>query len=234
MKKIEIVNDKIWCPKCLQYKNINDFYSFNGSYKRPCKECKVGYQKQYAQENEEHIANYRNFYYQQNKEEIIADQIKRDSERKDEISVYQAEYRQENKVELQTKKNEYKKIKRQNDPSFKLRGLVSNAIFQALKYIGSTKGGSSILQYLPYSMQELKEHLEKQFESWMTWDNWGSYDKDTWDDNNQTTWTWHIDHIIPQAKLLYQSMDEDNFKKCWALENLRPLSAKENIIKGNK
>jgi len=29
-------------------------------------------------------------------------------------------------------------------------------------------------------------------------------------------------------------MEDENFKKCWALENLRPLSAKQNIIEGNR
>jgi len=29
-------------------------------------------------------------------------------------------------------------------------------------------------------------------------------------------------------------MDEENFKKCWTLENLRPLSAKINILNGSK
>jgi hypothetical protein len=27
-------------------------------------------------------------------------------------------------------------------------------------------------------------------------------------------------------------MEDDNFKKCWALNNLRPLSAKQNILDG--
>lgn len=27
-------------------------------------------------------------------------------------------------------------------------------------------------------------------------------------------------------------MEDDNFKRCWALENLRPYSAKQNIIDG--
>lgn len=29
-------------------------------------------------------------------------------------------------------------------------------------------------------------------------------------------------------------MDHPNFQKCWALENLRPLEALENIRKGDK
>jgi len=68
----------------------------------------------------------------------------------------------------------------------------------------------------------------------MTWKNYGSYCVNLWDDNDCSTWTWNIDHIIPQSKLPYISMDDDNFKICWALENLRPLSAKQNLIDGNK
>ncbi len=81
-------------------------------------------------------------------------------------------------------------------------------------------------------MQELKRHLEIQFESWMTWQNRGTYNSQIWDDNNPKTWTWQLDHIIPQSDLPYTSMSDDNFKKCWALENLRPLSSKQNLLDG--
>lgn len=65
----------------------------------------------------------------------------------------------------------------------------------------------------------------------MTWNNYGVH-KNFWNDNDSTTWTWNIDHIIPQADLLYTSMEDENFQKCWALNNLRPLSAKINSIDG--
>lgn len=29
-------------------------------------------------------------------------------------------------------------------------------------------------------------------------------------------------------------MNDDNFKKCWVLENLRPYNAKQNLIDSNK
>jgi len=29
-------------------------------------------------------------------------------------------------------------------------------------------------------------------------------------------------------------MDDPKFRECWSLENIRPLEARENIIKGNK
>ena len=92
--------------------------------------------------------------------------------------------------------------------------------------------GISIIKYLPYSIKELKCYLENKFESWMTWNNWGAYNKYTWIDNDQSTWTWNIDHIIPQSNLPYSLMTDDNFKKCWSLDNLRPLSAKQNVLDG--
>jgi hypothetical protein len=68
----------------------------------------------------------------------------------------------------------------------------------------------------------------------MNWNNYGIYYTNLWNDNDPSTWVWNIDHIIPQSKLPYTSMEDDNFKKCWALDNLRPYSAKQNIIDGNK
>ena len=88
------------------------------------------------------------------------------------------------------------------------------------------------MKYLPYTVQELKEHLEKQFETWMTWDNWGLYSKETWDDAEPATWKWQIDHIIPKSTFKYTSMDSQEFRGCEALSNLRPLSAKQNLIDG--
>jgi hypothetical protein len=99
-------------------------------------------------------------------------------------------------------------------------------IRKSLKKQNSSKFGESILKYLPYTPDELKQYIESKWEPWMTWENHGNitYNKRTW----------HIDHIIPQSKLPFTSMEDEDFQKCWALENLRPLEAFENIKKGNK
>lgn len=88
------------------------------------------------------------------------------------------------------------------------------------------KNKESSLKYLPYSIQELKNHLEYKFEPW------GVYNSDIWNDEDSSTWTWQIDHIIPQSNLPYTSLSDNNFVKCWSLSNLRPYSAKQNIIDG--
>ncbi len=109
---------------------------------------------------------------------------------------------------------------------------MSYFIWKGLKSSGSTKKGESCLSYLDYSIDELKEYLESQFETWMTWENHGNYDKKTWKDDDLMTWTWQIDHVTPQSDLPYVSMNDENFKKCWSLVNLRPLSAKQNNLDG--
>lgn len=66
----------------------------------------------------------------------------------------------------------------------------------------------------------------------MTWGNHGKYIPAEWDDNDANTWKWQIDHIIPQSTFKYKSMKDEEFIKCWSLNNLRPLSAKQNCIDG--
>ena len=128
-------------------------------------------------------------------------------------------------LELTNLKQRKKYSKRKDDPVFRLRNSVSCTVNQALKKQFSCKK-SSTFKKLPYSVLELRQHLENLFEPWMSWNNYGKYSS-----NNET---WNIDHIIPQSLLPYSSMEEENFKKCWDLSNLRPLKSIENIRKSNK
>ena len=116
-------------------------------------------------------------------------------------------------------RNNYEKEKRLKDPAYKLRIHLSTKIREAIKKNNSFKG-SSILKHLPYTLEQLIIHLENQFDNKMNWENHGSY--------------WHIDHIIPQKSLPFDCLESENFKKCWALENLRPLEKTENLKKGSK
>ncbi|HLG28368.1 MAG TPA: hypothetical protein VI423_11325, partial [Paenisporosarcina sp.] len=49
------------------------------------------------------------------------------------------------------------------DPTFRLRKAASKAIRCALKRAGGSKHGDSILQHLPYTLAELKTHIESQW-----------------------------------------------------------------------
>jgi len=43
-----------------------------------------------------------------------------------------------------------------------------------------------------------------------------------------------VDHIIPISVWDFDRPEQINFKRCWALKNLRLLPKKENRIKHNK
>ncbi len=144
-------------------------------------------------------------------------------------------------IHLDEKKNikyqsskKWRKEKIHSDPYFKLRNAVSNSVNCYLKKSLSSKNNQSTISFLPYSIDDLKNYLESQFESWMNWNNWGNYRRNSWNDNDPSTWTWQIDHIIPHSNFKYQSMTDSSFIDCWSLKNLRPLSSKKNILKGAK
>jgi len=113
------------------------------------------------------------------------------------------------------------------DPHRKLRQTISNQIRKAIKSNNSNKNNNSITKYLPYTISELKKHIENLWEPWMMWENYGGR-------ANDTRKTWWIDHIIPQSSFIYQSMEDKDFLECWSLSNLRPLEKIANIKKGNK
>lgn len=212
------------CKKCHLTKDENEFYvaSWDATKRRAtCIAC----HKAYHVDNLDTIRMQRKKFREENKE-IISAQNKTDKRR--------AQNRACNlKRRLAGKVKVWEKNKKKNDPAFRLRKYLSSKINRALKG-DSTKKYMSFLKYVPYTMEQLKEHIEKQFESWMTWNNQGPYRVSTWDDTDKSTWTWQLDHIIPQSDLPYISMTDENFKKCWALENLRPLDAKRNLIEGTQ
>lgn len=72
-------------------------------------------------------------------------------------------------------------------------------------------------ELLGCSIKELKEHLENQFTSGMSWDNYGQ---------------WHIDHIVPCAVFDLSKASEQ--KKCFHYSNLQPLWKADNIRKKDK
>ena len=118
-------------------------------------------------------------------------------------------------------KRRYKKIK--EDPQLRLRSRVSSLVVCRLKKRLISKKGKSTFSFLPYTIDDLKRHLEKQFEHWMNWKNWGV-----------GVGCWSIDHIKPDSGFDYKSVEDKEFQKCWALKNLRPMDAIENIKKSAK
>jgi len=209
------------CSKCGELKPLELFQKGRAQ----CKPCRDAYHAEYRKKNKEKINAGMKAYYESNQAEIKRKHKEYRENNKDKISKSNKEWRSKDSSKEYSRayKREWQRERLAKDPAFKLRRNVSRLINFKIN-----KNSKSSFKYLPYTVQELKAHLESQFEDWMTWDNWGKYRVDSWNDNDKSTWTWQVDHIICQADLPYDSMEHPNFKKCWALSNLRPYSAKQN------
>ncbi len=99
---------------------------------------------------------------------------------------------------------------------FILRSVMGSHIRKSLR---GNKNGSPWELLVGYTVTDLKKHLQRQFGPGMSWNNYGE---------------WHIDHIIPINAFNFNSSDDMDFKRCWALKNLQPLWAHENRIKWDR
>lgn len=122
-----------------------------------------------------------------------------------------------------------------------MRQDISSSIWRELNLIHLTKNSTSCMEFVSFaSISILWEHLETLFSHpdnltpdgkvWMTKENRGCYNVAIWNDNDPTTWRWQLDHIVPQS--LFDFSVPEQIKKCWSLENLRPYSAKQNVLDG--
>lgn len=214
-KKTGKITFRSECKSCISKKSL-EYYSNN---KEKCNALK---------KTEKGRATGR-IYYHNNKEKRKESSDKTRAKNKDKIILRR-------KISGQKPKNKEKKRiyfrewqkklrnSKERGPSIKLRDTISKFIRQGLKNQNKYKS-ESILCKINYTINELKLHIESQWESWMNWDNYGKV--------SLNKKTWQLDHIIPQSMLIYDSMDHINFLKCWSLTNLRPLESMENIKKSD-
>jgi hypothetical protein len=96
--------------------------------------------------------------------------------------------------------------KTRNNLRSRIRSQVADHIMQNL----------DILSLLPFSMDELINHLDS---LGFDWENLGTH---------------HIDHKKPKSMFKFKSFGDKSFQDCWSLKNLQPLPAKENLKKQAK
>lgn len=95
-----------------------------------------------------------------------------------------------------------------------LRNRISKGMYACLR---GSKAGASWEALVGYSAADLRLHLEARFVPGMGWHNMGE---------------WHIDHIRPLASFNITGPECPDFREAWALENLQPLWAIDNMRKG--
>ena len=151
--------------------------------------------KQYRLDNKEKIKEVNRKYFLNNREKI-------------------KEYLRKYKLNNKPKMNAYVSNKRKTDLVFGLTSILRSRLGQALN--GKSKSKRT-LELLGCTVEYLIQHLEKQFQHGMTWENRHLF---------------HIDHIRPCSS--FDLTDIKQQSECFNYKNLQPLWAYQNLSKGSK
>jgi len=194
-------------------------YSLEYSLKN--KEKILEKQKGYYLDNKDKISEQKKEWYSNNKEEILERQKRYYLDNKEIIKENSKKYRLDNKEKIKEyhlnnkpKRNAFLTNKRKTDIAFALTENLRRRLRQALN--GKSKSKKT-LELLGCTVKYLIEHLEKQFQPGMTWENRHLF---------------HIDHIRPCSS--FDLTDPKQQSECFNYKNLQPLWAQDNLSKGAK
>lgn len=174
---------------------------------RPCSTCKFVLINPPVSRCSECNKSYMKLYYLNHVEKF------KEYRKRPEKKIYMKSYRLKNKEKLRIQTGFYKRKRFASDLNYRLNCSIRWRINRAI--YGSYKAGSAIKD-LGCTIEQLKTHLETQFQIGMSWSNWSRTG-------------WHIDHIVPLC--YYDLTDPEQFKKAVYYKNLQPLWAKDNLLK---
>ena len=201
------------CSKCLKSKQFSDFYKKRGGkfgVEGRCKECRSKIDFIYTRENQDKVKQSRKRHYKSNLQKVKAKQAIYRTKNREKLRLYYRKFDKLNRNKITSRERR----RYASDPNFKLKKNLRNRIRLALQ---NTAKQTSTDLLLGASTKQVRQHIESQFQSGMTWDNYGE---------------WHIDHRLPCASFDLSNPDEQ--KVCFHYTNLQPLWAKDNLSKGAK
>lgn len=231
------------CVKCGATKPVSEFYKQkNGKHgvRADCSACSrlksknfrannPGYYVDYVSKNKEREQARFARYREQNREKVRAatkrSKAKNPGEgkrryQKDPQAAreYNAAWRDGNREKARGYARKYMS-KLRSTAKGKLIGLIRSGLRRGIN--GGAKQGRRTFELLGYTPEDLMSHMERQFKPGMSWENMGKGG-------------WSIDHKIPLAAHNFETPDDLDFKRAWALENLQPLWEFDNLSKGAK
>jgi hypothetical protein len=214
------------CQSCYEIKPLLNFQKYklkNGfGYRNYCKECTSKYKKELYERNKVEILTQQKEYRLNNYNKVRAADNQYKKKNRKALSDKQKIYAKNNAEKIKQYKRKWEKDKMINDPLFKCKKSIMNLIRKSFARDGLKKSKRTN-DILGCTYDEFKQYLEKQFEPWMTWNNYGMY-------NGQPEYGWDIDHIVP----LKITKTEDDIIKLCHYTNLQPLCSYYNrVIKGS-
>ncbi|NCN28731.1 hypothetical protein GW915_14315, partial [bacterium] len=166
------------------------------------------YGKEWRAKNKEKVKETNRLRRLENPEKVRSEAAKSQHKNRGHRNDYKRKWRKENKEIIKMKMTMAQKV------NAVIAANIRNCLY-------GRKSGRHWETIVGYTLENLMVRLEKQFKSGMTWGNYGKYG-------------WHIDHQIPISAFNFETPDDLDFKRCWALSNLQPMWAKDNLLKGDK
>lgn len=102
---------------------------------------------------------------------------------------------------------------RASRPEFRILQALRTRVGEAVS--GKTRAAARTIELVGCSLPDLRQHLEAQFSTGMTLENYGA---------------WHVDHKCPCAA--FDLTDPEQQRRCFHYSNLQPLWARDNLKKG--
>jgi len=219
------------CTKCGEWKNLdelsNDTRRKDGKSSW-CRKCSYIGKKDWRKRNHDKDLSCARAGYRRNRDREIRrsknwqakNETKYRQGRKDrcrEIGEYIKRWRANNPEKASTI-DKRRNDKRRSTAKGRLNDAIRHGIWGSI--IRGSKSFRTWTELVSFTLMQLKRHLEKQFKPGMRWDNYGS--------------VWEIDHKIPISAFNFETPEDSDFKRCWALKNLQPLPCSENRSKNDK
>ncbi len=193
----------------------------------------VEYQREYDAvyriKNSKKIKERQRRWYLENKDRLIAEANKRQAARwekdpageRKKARERERARRKDNPEKVRAHRRQYESRRRREIVAVALRGRVACMIRSALSRRGNGKGGKSWQKILPYTVDELRAHLDTTMPAGYSWADFLSGEL-------------HVDHKIPVVAHNFSGPDDLDFHRCWALTNLQLLPRFDNQSKQDR
>ena len=163
--------------------------------------------RKYGEKWRENNPEYHKIYYKENRKKIL-----------EKMEVQKKQWRKDNPEKVKKYNRRWRNKKYKTDLRFNLNEKMKSAIRISLK---GNKGGKHWEDLVGYTLKDLIKRLKKTMPKGYTW-------QDYLDGRLE------VDHKIPIKVFNFTKSGHIDFKRCWALKNLRLLPAEENRSKKDK
>jgi hypothetical protein len=204
------------CSSCAEWKpaTLEHFYKHPAGFTSKCKPCHNAYAREWRLSHPERSRELEKNWRDKNRDANAERYRKWADANRDHVNAKRREAHKNNPERFKAQRR-----RRHANIVQNVANRMRCAIRRVLVDAREPKGGRSWESLVGYTVRDLVAHIERQFVKGMSWDNFGA---------------WHVDHILPIASFSFQSVDDPEFRACWALTNLRPLWADANRRKHAK